>query len=341
MGSHGGATGPGQLKVLASLGITDETLGCEIRSSMETRIVARIAVDHTDLPIHLDAHAAAADGVIVVNRIKPHTHFRGPTESGLTKMLVIGAGKHEQALAMHAHGVTGLRDLVPVSAQALVDTGRVLAGVALIEDGEHRLSHVEVIPAGQIRTREPDLLRQARSLMPRLPVDDIDLLVVDRIGKDISGTGMDTNVVGRVRALDFAGFERPRIRVVYARGLTHATAGNAIGVGLADLVHQRLVEAIDPVSTAVNAMTGGSPQTAAVPITATSDAEALSHFDRYLRGARPTSEVRLIRCRDTLSLQRLLVSRAVAEVAPADSTCTPVDLRWTADQDFGSVRGYD
>lgn len=338
MGSHGGATGPGQTKVLASLGLTSDALGCEIRSSMDTVQVATIA---GGIPVHLDANAAAADAVIVVNRIKPHTHFRGPTESGLTKMLAIGAGKHVQALLMHAHGVAGLRDLVPVSTQALVDTGRILAGVALIEDGEHRLSRVEVVPAGLISEREPVLLTEARALMPTLPVNDIDLLIVDRMGKDISGTGMDTNVLGRVRALDFVGFDSPRVRVVYARSLTKATAGNAIGVGLADLAHRRLVEAIDPYVTAVNAMTGGSPQTAAVPITATSDREAMQFYSRFLQGARGTAELHCVRIRDTLSLDRLLVSSAIAHKPALRGRCTPVDVAFDAHGDFIAVAGYD
>lgn len=338
MGSHGGATGPGQAKVLASLGLTPQALGCEVLSSMDTVQVAEFA---GGLPVHLDAHAASADGVIVVNRIKPHTHFRGPTESGITKMLAIGAGKHEQALLMHAHGVAGLRDLVPVSAQALIETGRVIAGVGLIEDGEHRLSRVEVIPAREISRQEPLLLEEARSSMPRLPVADVDLLIVDRMGKDISGTGMDTNLLGRVRALDFVGFETPRVRVVYARSLTEATSGNAIGVGLADLVHRRLVEKIDPQITAINAMTGGSPQTAAVPITAPSDRSALEMFTRFLQGASPTNELHCVRIRDTLSLNRVLVSSAIAAMPAHRGRVTPVEGGFDAHGDFRPVPEYD
>jgi hypothetical protein len=338
MGSHGGATGPGQAKVLASLGLTPESLGCEVLSSMDTVRVGTIA---GGLPVHLDAHAAAADGIIVVNRVKPHTHFRGPTESGITKMLAIGAGKHEQALLMHAHGVSGLRDLVPVSAQALIETGRVIAGVGLIEDGEHRLSRVDVVPAREISQREPLLLQEARTYMPKLPVSDVDLLIVDRIGKDISGTGMDTNLIGRVRALDLVAFESPRVRVVYARSLTEGTSGNAIGVGLADLVHRGLVEKIDPHVTAVNAMTGASPQTAAVPITAQSDREALEMFTRFLQGARPAEELRCIRIRDTLSLSRILVSSAIAGKPANRHQVTPVSVAFDARGDFKPVAGYD
>lgn len=337
MGSHGGATSEGQLSVLAALGLTPATVGCEFRSSMDT---VQVATTATGLPVFLDAFAAQADRVVVVNRVKAHTHFRGVTESGLTKMLVIGAGKHDQAILMHAHGVAGLRDLMPVAADALIATGRIAGGVGLCEDGEHRLAKVDVIPADRIATEEAALLSEAKAMMSRLPTDEVDLLIVDELGKDISGTGMDTNVIGRVRALDFNSFDSPTVRVVYARSLTPTTQGNAIGVGLADLVHRRLVGQIDPVSTAINAMTGASPQTAAIPITVAADLEAIELFDRYLKGTRTISNMRVVRIRNTLSLDRILVSSAViAELS--DARAVPTTLGFDQNGDFTSCAGYD
>lgn len=305
MGSHGGGTGTGQAAVLAALGVDERSAGCPIRSDMTT---VQLGETSAGIPVHLDAHAATADHIMVINRIKPHTHFRGAVESGLSKMLVIGAGKHEQALLLHAHGVRGLRDHIPEVAKALVATGRVLAGIALVEDGAHQLSAVEVVAGSEIPTREPKILDAARAFCPRLPTDDIDLLIVDRIGKDISGTGMDTNVIGRVRALDFAAFDRPTIRVIYARSLTEATHGNAIGMGLADLVHRRLADAVDPVATRINAMTGGSPEQGAMPIIAPSDRNALSFYDIFLRGPKTMAQSRIVWIQDTLHLEDMFVS---------------------------------
>jgi hypothetical protein len=196
MGSHGGATAEGQVEILRSLGITEAACGAPIRSSMEVAELGRTA---RGVPVYMDHNAHGADGVILVNRIKAHTDFRGQVESGLMKMSAIGLGKHRQALALHALGVTGIRDHMVEVARHVAASGKVLFGVGSVENGYEEPAIIEAIPPAAFEEREGALLQEWMKLMPRLPVEDVDLLVVDRIGKNFSGTGMDTNVIGRFR----------------------------------------------------------------------------------------------------------------------------------------------
>ena len=208
MGSHGGATAEGQREVLATLGITEATMGCPIHSSME--VVELGQTDH-GVTVYLDRYAADADAIIAVNRIKAHTNFRGAVESGLAKMLAIGAGKHAQALAIHAYGVDGLKIHMPQVAAQVMAKAPVIAGIGLLEDGAHHLTEVYVVPAAELLSREAELLERSKQWLPRLPVQQCDILIVDQIGKDISGTGMDTNVTGRCRLLISSVFRSPRL----------------------------------------------------------------------------------------------------------------------------------
>jgi hypothetical protein len=184
MGSHGGATAEGQAALLASYGVSADAIGCPVRSSMNV-----VGLDAGDLPfgLFMDRHAFESDGVLLINRIKPHTDFHGPVESGLTKMAVIGLGKERQANAMHRFGVAGLREGIPRAAERVMATGKILAGLGIVENAYDETMAVELVPAGRILAREPALLDQARQHLPSLPVDDVDVLVVDRLGKDISG----------------------------------------------------------------------------------------------------------------------------------------------------------
>ena len=230
MGSHGGATPEGQAAVLQSLGISEATVGCPIQSSMET-----VFLGETDggIPIHFDAVASAADHVLVVNRIKPHTRLTGTIQSGLCKMMMIGLGKHQGAAAFH-HAFSEfdyeLDRVAPEIVPRLIEKMPITAGVAMIEDAYDDVAMVEAISAKDILRREPELLPVAIDWMPRLPFDDVDLLIVDQIGKEISGTGMDTNIIGR-KANDRAAMpgELPRVREIYVRSLTEKTAGNGTG----------------------------------------------------------------------------------------------------------------
>ncbi len=310
MGSHGGATAAGQLAVLRDWGIDEAAMGCPLISAMHT---VALGVTAAGVPVFCDAAAFASDGIIVVNRVKPHTDFHGTTESGLTKMLAIGLGKRDGAEAIHRRGAAGLREDVPQVAAALVRRAPILGGVAIIEDGAHAVSEVVALPATAIAVDEPQLLQRARAMAPSLPFTHADVLLVDWIGKDISGTGMDTTVIGR-RAIDGEPEPAtPRIGAIVALRLTPASHGNATGIGLADVVSRALVAAMDVVATEVNVATSGFPRRGVVPLVADDDRGAIEAALR--RAAVAPSAVRLARISDTLSLEQLWLSDALlAEV---------------------------
>ncbi len=307
MGSHGGATAEGQRRVLEGYGITEAHCGAPIRSSMK---VVDVPAGDVPVPVYLDRHAAGADGIIVVNRVKPHTSFHGTYESGLMKMLAIGLGKHAQALAIHDLGVAGLRDVMPRVARAILATGRVLLGVAIVENACDRTMRIDAIPGRRIPAAEPPLLDLARDNMPYLPADDIDILIVDRIGKDISGVGMDTTVIGRLKIAGQPEPDRPRVRMIVARDLSPGAHGNALGVGLADVTTRRLFEKIDLRATYENVVTTRFLERGKIPIIADTDRQAVEIALRGC-GLHVAANARIVRIRDTLHLADVLVSPAV------------------------------
>ena len=308
MGSHGGATAEGQLEILSSYGIRETTVGAPIRSSME---VVRLS---SDLPVNLfmDTHASRADGIILINRIKPHTDYHSTYESGLVKMAVIGLGKHDQALEIHRFGVPGLRDLIPQCAERIFGTGKILGGVAIVENAYEQAAAVEALPVEAILPEEPRLLRLARTLMPALPSDSIDLLVVDAMGKDISGVGMDTNIIGRIAVRGEREPEHPLIKAIFVRDLTAGSHGNALGVGLADVISRRLYDKIDFQATLENAYTSSFLSRAKVPIVVESDKQAVDIALRSCGAVAPGQE-RIMRIRDTLHLEEICVSEKLLE----------------------------
>jgi len=309
MGSHGGATAEGQRETLESLGFTEEYLGCEIRSSMDVEVVGE---DRMGRPVYVASDALAADAVILANRVKPHTDFSGPVESGLCKMAVVGLGKHRGAESLHNAGLAAEFDEVIVDrTRMLLDAADVVGGIALVEDARERATLVEGIPADAILDREPELLERAYEELPMLPVDDLDLLIVDELGKDISGTGMDTNVLGRYRFYGEDEPETPEITRVYVRSLTEPSHGNALGVGLADFAHRDLVEAIDFADMYVNIATSGEPERSKVPFVVPDDRTALAVIPSTL-GLGDLSELRAARIRSTLDPDELVVSEPVA-----------------------------
>ena len=309
MGSHGGATAEGQAELLASYGITEPAMGCPIRATME---VVELPNEGLKTKLFMDRFAWESDGVIVVNRIKPHTDFHGEFESGLAKMMIIGLGKERQAFEMHGWGVHGLRDLVPQAAKRTLATGKILAGVGIVENAYDETAIIEAIPAANIWTREPQLLALAKQNMPRLPVEDVDVLIVDRFGKNISGTGMDTNIIGRMHLLGEPEPASPRVKMIVVTDLTEESHGNATGMGFADIITRRFFTKIDFPVTYKNVRTAGFPDRAKMPMVAETDRDAL---EIALRGAgcRDISQARVIRIRDTLHLGEVLVSDASLE----------------------------
>jgi hypothetical protein len=321
MGSHGGATAEGQQAVLEHYGVTEELVGAPIRSSMEV-----VELPHADcpVPVYFDRYASEADGTIVINRVKPHTDYHGPYESGLMKLMVIGLGKHAQALAVHSYGVRGLRDIMPVVARQVLAHANILLGVAIVENEYDRTCALEAIPASRIPDREPALLAMARSRMASLPVDELDLLIVDEMGKDISGTGMDSNVIGRMLIAGETEPAAPRIGRIVVRGMSRGSEGNAAGIGFADVVHRRLRDAVDWAATYENTVTSTFLLRAKIPVTAETDAEMLAIALRSL-GPLPLEELRLARIRSTLALDTLVMSQAAIDTARESGRIEVVD----------------
>lgn len=309
MGSHGGATSEGQRETLEALGITESRMNCPIHSSME---VDEIGQDSLDRPIYVAKDALAADAVILANRIKPHTDFHGPVESGLCKMAVIGLGKHRGAESLHNAGLASdFSEVIRERAELLIEETPIVGGIALIENAADRASHIEGIPADRITDREPELLDRAREELPMLPVSDLDLLVLDEIGKEVSGTGMDTNVVGRVLFHGEAEPDTPDVTRIYARSITPASHGNGLGLGLADFVHRDVVADLELPDMYVNIATSGETSRARIPFTVPDDLTALI-LACSTTGVADPSELRIARIENTMEPDELLVSEPVA-----------------------------
>ena len=309
MGSHGGATAEGQRDVLARYGITPETMGCEIRSSMEVIEVCRAPEGFI---VHFDRHASTADHVLVVNRVKSHTRFCGPVESGLMKMMLIGLGKQHGALVYHRAIMNYSFDqIVRAVARETIERCRIVGGLAILENGYEETAEIVGIAPREIEQIEPTLLKKVQSWAPRLPSDKLELLVVDRIGKEISGSGMDTNVIGR-KFNDHAatGDERPDIHNIYIRGLTHATHGNATGLGIAELCHRRLVDNMDRPSTQMNCLTAGHVTAAMIPIDFSNDRDALAAAVG-MAGMLTPDQVPAMWIQDTLHIEEIECSQVL------------------------------
>ena len=313
MGSHGGATAEGQLEVLASYGITPEAVGCEIRSGMATVELGEV---RPGVPVFLDRHAHdEADLIVPINRVKPHTDFTGEIESGLAKMIAIGLGKQRGADTFHRQGFATFHELIPAVAAFTLARAPIPFGLALVENGHARLVRVEAVPAARILSRERELLVLAREAMARLPLAAIDVLVLDFIGKDISGLGMDSNVVGRYYTGPTG--VPPAIQRIVVRDLTAETEGNAVGIGMADVVLRQAGERMDARTTYVNCITAKTPEGARVALTVDTDREALAVALACCLRVAP-ADATIVRVRDTKHLELLYVSEpALPEVLAA------------------------
>ncbi len=307
MGSHGGATAEGQKEVLAGYGITAKNIGVPVHSTMEVVELAGIKCAY---PVLMDRLAYESDGVILINKIKPHTDFHAKYESGLVKMAVIGLGKDSVAQAVHNLGVHGLINLIPSLAGIIFDTGRILGGIALIEDAYDKTMIVKAIPGNKILEEELHLIHTARLYRPVLPVNDIDVLLIDQMGKDISGVGMDTNIIGRIKIWRQTEPENPQIKSIVVHDLTNLSYGNAIGVGLADVITRKLFNKIDFKKTYKNVSTSSFLERGKIPFVAENDLEAMNLALRNCGGITPGKD-RTIRLKDTLHLDELYVSDTI------------------------------
>jgi hypothetical protein len=313
MGSHGGATAKGQTEVLAHLGVTEEAVGAPVRATMDVVSLGEVE----SIPLFLDRFAWEADGIVLVNRVKPHTDFVGPVESGLMKQLTIGLGKRAGAEYYHRLGVVrGMAETVPATARAVMDRANIVFGVALVENEDKRIGVVRVVPPEELEETESELLDLARRHLPGLPLDDIDLLILDEMGKDISGRGLDPNVTGREIVSWAARRERPRVLRIFVRGLSAASYGNALGVGKADAVALRLVDALDGAKTAVNGLTSCSPDDIRIPLVFACDRDAVFAMLTTIRPTTP-ADVRVVYVRNTLDVERLWVSAGCLAHLPA------------------------
>ena len=311
MGSHGGATPAGQIEVLAGLGITEAAMGCPVHATME---VVDKGPTSDGLPAYIDKNVAEADGLIIANRAKVHTDFHGPHESGLLKMLAIGLGKEVGARTIHQQGVVGLRDNMPRVARHLLQSIPFVAGFGIVEDACHAVAHLEGFTADAIVAGDQRLLQRSRELMPSIPVDEIDVLIIDEIGKDISGAGLDTNIIGRWMIAGEPEPTSPNIKRIVILDLTPASHGNATAYGLADFMSQRLFSKIDFPTTIKNIFTSGFLERGRMPMVFANDEETIQAalFDVYRANPAQSKQARVVRIKNTLSLEHLWVSASVA-----------------------------
>ncbi|MEM7120462.1 MAG: lactate racemase domain-containing protein [Pseudomonadota bacterium] len=309
MGSHGAATAEGQRQVLIGQGIEPGALDVTIESSLDFDQIADL--DDLGIPVLIDRHANGADHIVLINRVKSHTEFTHSFESGLMKMMAIGMGKEEGATLYHkAFMVHGYAPVIRAIADTILDSGKILFGVGIVEDGRAQTAAIDVLAADELVAGEEALLRQSKAFEPRLPLDDIDVLLIDEMGKDISGSGFDTKVVGRINMpLVTEDPETPRIKRIVVCDLTAASAGNADGVGSADFITKRLYDKIDIKALYVNAIAGSEPEHARIPMVMETAREATAAAAGSV-GLVATDDLRLVRIRNTLRLEEIDVSTA-------------------------------
>ncbi|MDC0934857.1 lactate racemase domain-containing protein [Pirellulales bacterium] len=320
MGSHNGATAEGQQQMVESLGMCEAEMGMPIRSSMECVQVGKVASGD----VWMDRHCYEADGVLVVNRVKLHTCFSGPVQSGLVKMMVVGMGKIRSAETFHSAPTLQMKDMLLEMGQLLIDSGKIWGGLAILEDGFDQTAELHSLAPNEILDKEPGLLTRCREYFPRLPVDELNVLIVDEIGKTYSGTGMDPNVIG-FRGVRFCeDISRPDVKIIAALKLADASQGNAIGVGLADFITRRLRDAIDERKTFINVYTTGDMARAKIPATLDDDQELVDAIRRRF------GDERWMFIPNTLHLEELYVTADLCDELEAHPSCTvdrePIDL---------------
>lgn len=339
MGSHGGGTAEGQREIIEGYGVTEEYCGCPIKASMETVIVAETP---QGIPVHFDKHASQADHVFVCGRVKPHTNFVGDIESGLHKMMLIGLGKHNGAKIYHRAIMDySWIEIVRSVADAVIRNCKVIAGLGIVENAYDETGLIAAVAPEEFFQREKELLVLAKQWLPRLPFRQVHLLIIDEIGKNISGTGMDTNVIGR-KYNDHRATDRDdtSVRTVFVRGLTEATHGNACGIGIAEFTNTRTVNSIDRRITAINSITGGHAPAAAIPIWYDTDREVVENALTTI-GLATSERAKVIQIPDTLHLAEVLVSEAylpeIQQRPDLEIISEPQDLQFDAAGNLSAV----
>jgi hypothetical protein len=322
MGSHNGGTAEGQRAMIESLGITEEAMGMPIRASMDVVKIGTVSSGD----VWIDRHAYESAGVLVLNRVKLHTCFSGPVQSGLTKMIVVGMGKTPSATTFHSVPTPQMKDMLLEMGQVVIDSGKIWAGLAILDDGFDQTAELHAVRPADVLRHEPDLIERHRRYFPRLPLEQINVLVIDAISKTFSGTGMDTNVIGFRGCRDGEDLCSPVIRVIAALSLSPASHGNAIGVGLADFITRRLRDAIDEQKTFLNSFTTGHMDRVKIPATFHDDAELFERIAwRY-------GETGWVIIPNTLHLETLYVSEDLRDKIAANPICTidpePVELQF-------------
>ncbi|OIK09031.1 hypothetical protein BIV60_25055 [Bacillus sp. MUM 116] len=307
MGSHGGATAEGQRAVLEHLGVTEQSVGAEIRSSME---VVKIGELPNGLPVYVDKYASEADGIVVINRVKPHTAFRGPVESGIMKMISIGLGKQKGAEACHQMGFKYMAENVPAMAKIIMEKTPFLFGVATVENAFDKVAVVEVLTPEEVIEKEPDLQKQAKSLLPKLYFDQLDVLLIDEIGKNISGDGMDPNITGRYPTPYASG--GPDVNKMIVLDVTPQSEGNANGVGTADFTTQRLLDKMDREGTYANGLTSTVCAPTKIATTLPNDTMAIQAAVKTCN-ILDFTDVKLVRIKNTLVLSEIEVSEPLLD----------------------------
>jgi hypothetical protein len=312
MGSHGGATSDGQRALLAGYGVTEDAMGVPVRTEMDT---LALGTNPVGLPIYFDRNAYEADGIVLANRVKPHTDFHAVHESGVLKMLVIGLGKREGASQVHKLGLRGMKEVLPAVGKFLVENTKFALGLAILENADDATADIVAIEPENIGAVEPGLLERARSLMGRLPFDQIDVLVVGELGKNYSGAGMDPNVIGRLLVETQPDFERPKVTRLVVLDVSEESHGNIVGVGFADLTTDRLVSKLDAESFRINVLTSCFLERARIPITLPTDRDVLQAALETCWRINP-AQARMVVIPNTLEVKTMWVTRPLeAEVA--------------------------
>ena len=321
MGSHGGAVAEIQKEILESYGITEEFLGIPIRSSMET---IEIGVTHSGIPIFVDKLASEADMVVPIARIKAHTDFNGSIESGLCKMLAIGMGKHNGCSRLHQEGFAAFPILIPEVGKFILEKINIGFGIALVENAHEHLHTIKAVPGSDFLLEEPKLLALSKSLMPQLFFPEIDVLIIEQIGKEISGAGLDPNMTGRMSIGPIPDFQGPKIKRIVVLGLSEKTHHNATGIGIADFITQKVYDSINLENTYANCIASGNPEAGKIPIMLPTENEAILAAIQTC-GQIDSSKLKIVRIKDTLHLADIQVSESLMQYCTENNRFTVTD----------------